>query len=109
MKELNNNLTSARNFGNVGLILDKEEELAILMDQVCRQEAEKMAVFRLVNDEKPTRAMISLEKKLVVIVTSIKLINLTQTTSPWTKVVLLVRLRIQKCSSCPTLNTSEST
>ena len=63
LKELNNILTSARNSGNVGLILDKEEELDILMDQVCRQEAEKMAVFRLINDEKPTRAMISLEKK----------------------------------------------
>ena len=63
LKELNNILTSARNSGNVGLILDNEEELDILMDQICRQEAEKMAVFRLVNDEKPTRAMISLEKK----------------------------------------------
>ena len=63
LKELNNILTSARNSGNVGLILDKEEELDILMDQICRQEAEKMAVFRLVNDEKPTRAMISLGKK----------------------------------------------
>lgn len=64
LKELNITLTSARNSGNIGLILDKEEELDNLMDQVCRQEAEKMAVFRLVNDEKPTRAMISLEKKL---------------------------------------------
>ena len=63
LKELNNILTSARNSGNVGLILDKEEELDILMDQVCRQEAEKMAVFRLVNDDKPTRAMIRLGKK----------------------------------------------
>ena len=60
MKELNNILTSARNSGDVGLILDKEEEL----DQVCRQEADKIAGFRLFNEEKPTRAMISLEKKI---------------------------------------------
>ena len=57
MKELNNILTSARNSGNVGLILEEE------LDQVCRQEADKIAGFRLFNEEKLTRAMISLEKK----------------------------------------------
>ena len=46
------------------LILKKEEDFDIITNQVCQQEAEKMAVFRLINDEKPTRAMISLEKKV---------------------------------------------
>ena len=64
LRELSNDLTSARNSGNVDLIIKKDEELGTLLNQVCRQEAEKMAVFRLINDEKPTRAMINLEKKI---------------------------------------------
>ena len=64
IRELSDLLTSARNSGNVNLILEKEEELDIVINQVCSQEAEKMSVFRLINDEKPTKAMISLEKKL---------------------------------------------
>ena len=63
IRELSDLLTSARNSGNVNLILEKEEELDIVINQVCSQEAEKMSVFRLINDEKPTKAMISLEKK----------------------------------------------
>ena len=64
IRELSDLLTSARNSGNVNLILEKEEELDTVINQVCKQEAEKMSVFRLINDEKPTKAMISLEKKL---------------------------------------------
>ena len=64
LRELSNDLTSARNSGNVDLIIKKDEELGTLLNQVCRQGAEKMAVFRLINDEKPTRAMINLEKKI---------------------------------------------
>ena len=44
--------------------MEKDEELESLTNQICQQEAEKMAVFRLINDEKPTRAMINLEKKI---------------------------------------------
>ena len=64
IRDLNTELTSARNSGDMDHILKTEEDLDNITDQVCQQEAEKMAVFRLINDEKPTRAMISLEKKL---------------------------------------------
>ena len=64
LKDLSNALTSARNSGNINLIIEKDEELESLTNQICQQEAEKMAVFRLINDEKPTRAMINLEKKI---------------------------------------------
>ena len=64
LKELSSALTSARNSGDINLIMEKEEEFESLTNQVCQQEAEKMAVFRLINDEKPTRAMINLEKKI---------------------------------------------
>ena len=64
------------------LILKKEEDLDNITNQVCQQEAEKMAVFRLINDEKPTRAMISLEKKLGATATSTNLTSPTQTSFP---------------------------
>ena len=63
IRDLNTELTSARNSGDMDQILKTEEDLDNITDQVCKQEAEKMAVFRLINDEKPTRAMISLEKR----------------------------------------------
>ena len=38
IKELNNTFALARNSGNIGLILDKEEALKNLVNQICRQE-----------------------------------------------------------------------
>ena len=64
MKEISNALTSARNSGNINLIIEKDEELESLTSQICQQEAQKMAVFRLINAEKPTKAIINLEKKI---------------------------------------------
>ena len=106
IRELSDLLTSARNSGNVNLILEKEEELDIVINQVCSQEAEKMSVFRLINDEKPTKAMISLEKKnLGVTVTSIKLTNPTQTLFPPTGVEHIVKSPTQNRSFSQIPNT----
>ena len=93
LRELSNDLTSARNSGNVDLIIKKDEELGTLLNQVCCQEAEKMAVFRLINDEKPTRPMINLEKK-----TSTKLTNPIQIIPPQKKVACIAMSPTQKCS-----------
>ena len=41
-----------------------ESELEAIIEEVVNQERDKMSTWRLLNDEKPTRAMISLENKI---------------------------------------------
>ena len=41
----------------------KEEDKTIL-DQVCEREAAKLKTFKILHDEKPSKGMIALEKKL---------------------------------------------
>ena len=45
-------------------ILDIEEQLDNLLENVCNAEKAKMKTYRMLYDEKPTRQMLSLEKKL---------------------------------------------
>ena len=45
-------------------ILEIETEADLILDTICNQEAQKMEPFRLLNDEKALKAMISLEKKI---------------------------------------------
>ena len=45
-------------------ILEKENAYNDTLEQICNREALAMNTFRLLHDEKPSRAMINLEKKL---------------------------------------------
>ena len=45
-------------------ILEKENAYNDTLEQICNREALAMNTFRLLYDEKPSRAMINLEKKL---------------------------------------------
>ena len=44
-------------------ILEIEKNVDEVLETICSQEAQKMETFRLLNDEKASKAMIDLEKK----------------------------------------------
>ena len=43
--------------------MEIENEVDEVLSSICDQEAQKMETFRLLHDEKASKAMISLEKK----------------------------------------------
>ena len=45
-------------------IMEIEKNVEEVLDTICSQEAQKMETFRLLNDERASKAMINLEKKI---------------------------------------------
>ena len=64
LREKEKELKWARDYCTPSEILEKENAYNDTLDQICNREALAMSTFRLLHDEKPSRAMINLEKKL---------------------------------------------
>ena len=64
LKERERELKWARDHCAPQEILEKENAYNDTLEQICNREALAMNTFRLLHDEKPSRAMINLEKKL---------------------------------------------
>ena len=63
LKERERDLKWARDHCTPTVILEKENAYNDTLEQICDREALAMNTFRLLHDEKPSRAMINLEKK----------------------------------------------
>ena len=64
LREKEKELKWARDYCTPSEILEKENAYNDTLDQICNREALAMSTFRLLHDEKPSRAMINLENKL---------------------------------------------
>ena len=64
--DLTEELGSARDHEdrNEEEILEIEEQIDNILEDICNTEKAKMKTFRMLYDEKPTKQMLSLEKKL---------------------------------------------
>ena len=66
LREREKDLKWARDHCTPSVILEKENAYNDTLEQICDREALAMNTFRLLHDEKPSRAMINLEKNLQV-------------------------------------------
>ena len=64
LREREKELKWARDYSTPSEILEKENAYNDTLEQICNREALAMSTFRLLHDEKPSRAMINLEKKV---------------------------------------------
>ena len=64
LKERERDLKWARDHCTPAEIAEKEDAYNDTLEQICNREALAMNTFRLLHDEKPSRAMINLEKKI---------------------------------------------
>ena len=64
LKGLQSDLDKATEEGNTELRGQLDLAYNQALDTICKEEANKMHIFRLLHDEKPTKAMIDLEKKV---------------------------------------------
>ena len=66
LRDISNKLNEKRNNPDItdAEILEIETEADFILETICNQEAQKMETFRLLHDEKASKAMISLEKKI---------------------------------------------
>ena len=66
LNELKNQLNEKRDDPDTteDEIMEIEKNVDEVLETICSQEAQKMETFRLLNDEKASKAMINLEKKI---------------------------------------------
>ena len=64
LKEIHNILNEKRNDPDITDAEILEIEADLILDTICNLEAQKTETFRLLNDEKASKAMISMEKKI---------------------------------------------
>ena len=62
--EIEKKLETAHDSENVEAIEGLNEEHKTILDQVCEREAVKLKTVKILHDEKPSKGMIALEKKL---------------------------------------------
>ena len=66
-------IRSAEEDGDLDRLAELDGVLNELMNNICSEEAERMTTFRLLNDERPSKAMIELEKTITGYSTIVKL------------------------------------
>ena len=66
LRDISNKLNEQRNNPDItdAEITEIETEADFILETICNQKAQKMETFRLLHDEKASKAMISLEKKI---------------------------------------------
>jgi cellobiose-specific phosphotransferase system component IIA len=64
LQEIETKLEKAHDNESAEVIEGLKEEHKTILDQVCEREAVKLKTFKILHDEKPSKGMIALEKKL---------------------------------------------
>ena len=62
--DIEKKLDTAHNNGDLEAIEGLNEDHKTILEQVCEREAVKLRNFKILHDEKPSKGMIELEKKL---------------------------------------------